>query len=68
MALNVPSGSSQGRKLRLKGKGLPGKVPGGLYAVLTIALPPSASECEKEAYGAFAHAFATDNPRSALEA
>lgn len=68
VALNVPAGSPQGRRLRLKGKGLPGKVSGDLYAVLTIALPPTASESEKEAYGAFARAFAAYNPRSALEA
>ena len=66
--LSVPPGSSQGRKLRLKGKGLPGKVPGDLYAVLTLALPPSASELEKAAYSAFAGAFAAYNPRAALEA
>jgi curved DNA-binding protein len=66
--LSVPPGSSQGRKLRLKGKGLPGKRPGDLYAVLTIGLPPSASEPEKEAYGALARAFASYNQRAALEA
>ncbi len=65
--LSVPPGSTPGRKLRLKGKGLPGKLPGDLYAVLTLALPPSGSEPEKEAYGAFARAFATFNPRAALE-
>jgi curved DNA-binding protein len=68
VALNVPAGSPPGRRLRLKGKGLPGKVPGDLYAVLTIALPPTASESEREAYGAFARAFAAYNPRAALEA
>ncbi len=66
--LSVPPGSSQGRKLRLKGKGLPGKVPGDLYAVLTIALPPSASELEQEAWRGLALAFAAYNPRAALEA
>ena len=66
--LGVPPGSSQGRKLRLKGKGLPGKRPGDLYAVLTIALPPSASDAETLAYSAFASAFASYNPRAALEA
>lgn len=66
--LSVPPGSSPGRKLRLKGKGLPGKAPGDLYAVLTIALPPGASESEQKAYSAFAAAFADYNPRTALEA
>ena len=66
--LSVPPGSSQGRKLRLKGKGLPGKVPGDLYAVLTIALPPSASGPDQEAWQGLARAFAGYNPRAALEA
>jgi curved DNA-binding protein len=66
--LSVPAGSTQGRKLRLKGKGLPGKVPGDLYAVLTIALPPSASEPEQEAWRGLARAFSAYNPRAALEA
>ncbi len=65
--LSVPAGSSQGRKLRLKGKGLPGKVPGDLYAVLTIALPPSGTEPEQEAYRGLARAFAAYNPRAAME-
>jgi curved DNA-binding protein len=65
--LGVPPGSGQGRRLRLKGKGLSGKVPGDLYAVLTIALPPSASEAEQAAYRAFAQAFAGFDARAALE-
>ena len=66
--LSIPPGSSQGRRLRLKGKGLPGKEPGDLYAVLLIALPAANSQPEKEAYDAMARAFADFNPRSALEA
>ncbi len=66
--LGVPPGSSQGRKLRLKGKGLRGKVPGDLYAVLTIALPPSVSEPEQEAWRGLSRAFAAYSPRAALEA
>ena len=66
--LSVPAGSSQGRKLRLKGKGLPGNVPGDLYAVLTIALPPAASDSDRAAYAALAGVFAAYNPRATLEA
>lgn len=55
--LAVPAGSAVGRQLRLKGKGIPGKTPGDLYAVLTIALPPAVSENEKAAYRAMAQAF-----------
>lgn len=65
--LTVPPGSSQGRKLRLKGRGLPGTPPGDLYAVLTIALPPSTSETAKAAYGSLAKAFADYDPRAGME-
>jgi curved DNA-binding protein len=66
--LGVPAGSSQGRKLRLKGKGLPGTPAGDLYAVLTISLPPSGSALGKEAYEALSRAFPDYKPRAALEA
>lgn len=55
--LTVPAASGAGRQLRLKGKGIPGKPPGDLYAVLGIVLPPANSESEKEAYRAMAKAF-----------
>ena len=58
---------ARGLRYSLHGKGLPGKVPGDLYAVLTIALPPSATAPEQEAWQALARAFATYNPRAALE-
>ncbi len=58
--LSVPPGSVAGRQLRLKGRGIPGKPAGDLYAVLAIALPPAASESDKEAYRAMAHAFDFD--------
>ena len=66
--LSIPPHTLPGRLLRLKGKGMPGKVPGDLYAVVTISLPPAGSTPEKEAYDAFARAFAGFNPRAALEA
>jgi curved DNA-binding protein len=42
--LKVPAESQQGRKLRLKGRGLPGKVPGDFYVVLNLALPSAHSD------------------------
>jgi curved DNA-binding protein len=66
--LGIPAGSSSGGKLRLKGKGLPGKEPGDLFAVLRVALPPAGSQPEKDAYEALARAFPDYNPRSTLEA
>ncbi len=48
--LKVPAGSVSGRKLRLKARGIPGKRPGDLYAVVQIALPPADSDAAKAAY------------------
>ncbi|HEX5685142.1 MAG TPA: DnaJ C-terminal domain-containing protein [Ideonella sp.] len=66
--LTIPPGSSSGRKLRLKGKGLPGNPAGDLYAVLGITVPAADSAEAKEAYAALARSFAHFNPRSTLEA
>jgi len=49
--LRIPADSNQGRKLRLKGRGLPGKSPGDLYVVLQVTLPPADSEDAKRLYG-----------------
>ena len=48
--LKVPSGSAAGRKLRLKGRGIPGNPAGDLYVVLRVVLPPADSEAAKQAY------------------
>lgn len=61
--LTIPPGSAAGRKLRLKGKGIPGTSAGDLYVVLAIALPPADSPKAKSAYQAFAAAF-DFNPRA----
>jgi len=64
--LTVPPGSAEGRKLRLKGRGIPGKTPGDFYFVLKIAAPPAESEAEKTSYRNMAQAFASFNPRREL--
>ncbi|MFL6661372.1 MAG: DnaJ C-terminal domain-containing protein [Rhizobacter sp.] len=66
--LGVPAGSSSGRKLRLKGKGLPGDPPGDMYAVLRIVAPPADTAATKEAYAALARSAAGFDPRSAWKA
>ena len=63
--LSVPAGSTAGRKLRMRGKGLPSTPPGDLYAVLSIALPSADSKAREEAYRSFAKAFDFD-PRAAF--
>ena len=63
--LKIPAGSAAGRKLRLKGRGIPSKQPGDLYVVLQIALPPADTEAVQEAYRALQQAQAF-NPRAGL--
>lgn len=57
LEVNVPAGYRKGRKLRVKGKGLPSATPGDLYLVLDIAIPAAETEAQRQAYKAFANAF-----------
>lgn len=46
--MKIPKNSQQGRKLRLKGRGIPGKDTGNFYVVLQVLLPPSSDPKVKE--------------------
>jgi curved DNA-binding protein len=47
--LTIPANSQSGQRLRIKGKGLPGKqLQGDLYAVLKVVMPTSSNESVKE--------------------
>jgi len=50
LELSVPAGSQSGRKLRLKGRGIPGKPAGDFYAVLKIVVPPAENDDEREVW------------------
>ena len=63
--LTIPPGSASGRKLRLKGRGIPGKTPGDLYVVLRIALPPADTDQARALYQKMAQELAF-NPREKL--
>jgi len=65
--LAVPAGSAAGRRLRLRGKGLPSVPPGDLFVVLSVVLPAADSEPARAAYAALAQAFADFKPRAATE-
>jgi len=56
----------KGRKLRLKGRGIPGKQKGDLYIVLQISLPLADSEKAKNAYREMADEL-DFNPRAKLD-
>jgi curved DNA-binding protein len=64
--LKVPPGSQAGRKLRLKGRGIPARPPGDLYVVLQITLPPAENEQQREIYEKMKQEFSF-NPRAGLE-
>jgi curved DNA-binding protein len=61
--LKIPAGSRSGRKLRLKGRGMPGRTPGDQIVSLSIQIPPAEGEKAKAAYAAFEKVFADFNPR-----
>ncbi len=63
--LKIPPNSDAGRKMRLKGRGIPSKEPGDLYVILQIALPKADSDKAKRAYAEFRDAF-DFNPRAGL--
>jgi curved DNA-binding protein len=64
--LKIPPGSATRRKLRLKGRGIPGKSPGDFFVVLQIALPPAASDAAGAFYRDMAEQFKSFNPRAGL--
>lgn len=61
--MTIPPGSAGGRRLRLRGKGIPANPPGDLYVILNIVLPPADSETAKAAYDSMRRAFNFD-PRA----
>lgn len=63
--LSVPAGSGSGKKLRVSGKGLPGKTPGDFYVVLSVQTPPANSEEDKNFYAEMRQRFEFD-PREGL--
>jgi curved DNA-binding protein len=60
----VPAGSSSGRKLRLRGEGMPNPKgrPGDLYANVRIVVPPSPTPRERELFERLA-SVSTFDPR-----
>jgi curved DNA-binding protein len=60
--VSVPPDSQTGRKLRLKGRGIPGHPAGDLFLVLEVVLPPAKSKRARELYRTMAQELAC-NPR-----
>jgi curved DNA-binding protein len=62
--VRVPAGSQSGRKLRLKGRGLPGAHPGDQVVTLEVRVPAADDDAAKGAYAAFREAFPDFDPRT----
>ena len=65
--MNVPAGSQTGRKLRLRGRGIPGSPVGDFYVILELVLPPANDDKARDAYRQMARELAFD-PRAPLGA
>lgn len=63
--LKIPPNSKSKSKLRIKGRGIPGKPAGDLFAVLSIVLPEGDSEKAQKIYNTMAKELAF-NPRVKL--
>ncbi|HET7267135.1 MAG TPA: DnaJ C-terminal domain-containing protein [Oleiagrimonas sp.] len=61
--MSIPAGSQSGRKLRLKGRGLPGKNAGDQLVTLQIQTPAAESDEARAAYTALREAFPDFQPR-----
>ena len=55
--LKIPADSEAGRKLRLRGRGLPGTPPGDQIVELEITAPRATTERQRALYGMLARAF-----------
>ncbi|MGW6681078.1 DnaJ C-terminal domain-containing protein [[Kitasatospora] papulosa] len=64
--VTVPAGSSSGRRLRLRGEGMPNPrgASGDLYAELRVMVPPTLSDRERELFEELAAASSFDPRRT----
>jgi len=67
VTLNIPAGSNSGQRLRLKGRGLPGKPPGDQYVLLKIVAPRATDEAQRKLYERMRDTFRFDR-RAGMEA
>lgn len=68
LTVTIPAGSNVGRKLRLKGRGLPApsasSVAGDLYLELAAAIPSPVTDAQRTAWRTLADAYPGFNPRA----
>ncbi|MBE0485494.1 DnaJ C-terminal domain-containing protein [Marinobacter sp.] len=64
--VKVPQGTTSGRKLRLKGKGFPGKHPGDQIVILQVAMPEQHAPEAAQLYEQLAELEKNFDPRNKL--
>lgn len=63
VTIKIPANSDSGRKLRLRGRGLPGKSPGDQIVELEVRTPAAQSEEQRKLYRNMARDFEGFDPR-----
>ena len=61
--LRIPAGSGGGRRMRLRGRGLPGQPPGDQYVVLEVVVPPAEDAERRALYERLRDAYPDFDPR-----
>jgi len=59
----IPAGTQSGRRLRLKGRGLPGEPNGDQFVVLQVHVPPALTDADRAAFEALKTQFSGFEPR-----
>ncbi|MGV6859916.1 MAG: DnaJ C-terminal domain-containing protein [bacterium] len=55
--LKIPAGSTSGKRMRLKGRGMPAKTPGDFYVRIQVEAPMPEGDEQKQAYESLKAAF-----------
>jgi len=63
--LKIPAGSDSGKRMRLRGRGMPGAAPGDQFVTLEIHAPHADTAAQRELYERMRDAFAFD-PRAGM--
>ena len=48
--LKIPAGSNSGKRMRLRGRGMPGRTPGDQFVTLEIHAPPAETDAQRKLY------------------
>jgi curved DNA-binding protein len=60
--LKIPAGSNSGKRMRLRGRGMPGRTPGDQFITLEVHAPPADSDEQRKLYEEMSKTFDW-NPR-----